>query len=254
MFPPLMLLTTSSLRELKSNAIDPRAPIKGGMANLPILNSFIDFIINKISGLKGSSFAGNLLRFELLKDFAQMMRLNLMLYDRITSRNISAVSKFFLMTVPSILALEFVSVLGLAIIFFLLWIILTACGLLWFWRMTSSYDSNRNVQGLEGQPYVFLFPRRWTKAANIVVNFILAPLYLQPSKLAVDIILWSSDLWMVSDPCRGGTARNSTNPPLKDSSIFSDPRIFATPLPCTVISSIGLRCCCRRLLSNFFSK
>lgn len=218
MFAPLMLMTTTSLKVLKSNAVGPRAPPVGWAARLPALNSLVGFIIDTIMGVEGSSFAGSLLRLDLLRDFAQIMRLNLTFQDRSGATNVSKVHKFFFTTLPSILALDFVSVFGLAIVFFILWICITVLGLLWFWRMTSAYDPNRNIQGFEGQPYIFRSPKRGTKAANIIVTFVLTTLYIPLSKLAVDALVWSADFW----PTNQG--QTSSHP--DDSAVWRDAKDY----------------------------
>lgn len=193
--PPLQLLnTTSTLNELKSNAVGPRSPASGWLASIPSADTIIGSVLDTLIGVEGSSFAASLFRFGLLRDFAQMMRLNL----TFTSDNpsTSKATHFLFSTLPSILALDFVSVFGLAVIFLLAWFVATAGALGWFWRMTSAYDPNRDIQGLEGQPYIFRSPRRGTKAANVVVTFLLMTLYIPLTKLAMDVLVWEEDFWV----------------------------------------------------------
>ncbi|CAO1630349.1 unnamed protein product [Parajaminaea phylloscopi] len=208
MFPPLMLLRTSSLKELKSNAVGPRAPITGWMANLPAFDTVVGFLIDTIIGLEGSSFASNLLRFEMLRDFAQIMRLNMTFHDATASSSMSKARKFFVITLPSLLALDFVSVFGLAVIFFLVWVLVMGLGLFYFWRMTSAYDANRDIQGFEGQPYIFRSPKRGTKAANIAITFMLSTLYIPLSKLALEALTWSSDFWAIDSQYASGQSQD----------------------------------------------
>lgn len=198
--PPLQLLnTTTTLNELKSNAVGPRAPPSGFLSGLPGFNTIIGSIMDTLVGVEGSTFAAAIFRFGMLRDFAQLMRLNLnfVANHQRDSDATSPVEKFFFQTVPSILALDFVSVFGLAVVFLISWFVATTGALLWFYRMTSAYDPNRDIQGFEGQPYIFRSPRRGTKAANIAVTFLLMTLYIPLTKLAMDVLLWSSDFWVV---------------------------------------------------------
>lgn len=225
MFPPLMLLQTSSLRELKSNAVGPRAPRTGVLALLPGVNSVLGSILDTLLGIEGSSFAANLFRLEVLRDFAQLMRANLTFQDQIPT-DVGRVQKFLFYTLPSFLALDFVSIFGMAIIWLLVWMGIIAIVLLWFWRLSSSYDPNRNVHGYEGQPYIFRSSKRGNKALNVFLTFVLTSLYMPLSKMALDTLLWSSDYWAVSDPYQGGNVRNPTPPPLGDSNTYRDPLDF----------------------------
>lgn len=225
MFAPLMLLKTSSLNELKTNAVGPRAPPGGPFSWLPGLSAFLGTILDLLIGVEGSSFAASIFQLELFRDFAQMMRLNLS-WQSAADPNASKLHKIFFETIPSILALDFVSVFGLAIVFFVLWIVLTGLGLLWFWHMTSSYDANRSIQGYEGQPYIFSSPKRGTKVTNIVVTFVLTSLYIPLSKIAFDALLWSSDFWVVVDPYQGGAINDPHPASLGDPAIFRGPMDF----------------------------
>ncbi|CAO1636815.1 unnamed protein product [Sympodiomycopsis kandeliae] len=198
MFPPLMLLRTNALKELKSNAVGPRAPKKGFLGSLPGLSSILGTILDTLLGLEGSSFAANLFRLELLRDFAQMMRANLTFRDQ-TAPETSKVNRFIFDTIPAFLALDFVSIFGMAIIWLLVWMGITACGLFWFWKRSSAYDPNKDIQGYEGQPYIFRSAKRGNKAANVFMTFMLTSLYMPLSKIAVDALVWSSDYWPSAD-------------------------------------------------------
>ncbi|KAN0065817.1 hypothetical protein ACQY0O_000947 [Thecaphora frezii] len=221
MFPPLMLLKEDSLDELKSNAIGPRKP-PGGIWGVQILGNIFDFII----GAEGSNYAASLFRLELFRDFAQLMAVNLH-FEKFTEPLTSAdqVRKFVFQTLPSLLGLDFVSVFGYAVIFFVSWICVTALALWQFWRMTNTYDPNRNVEGFESQGWIYKTGSRGSKLLNTSIVFLLSTLYLPLSKLAVDALVWSSDFWPVENPYVGGV----DNPVLEamgDSDTWRDPLDF----------------------------
>lgn len=225
MFPPLMLLRTNALRELKSNAVGPRAPKTGILGMVPGLQAVVGSVLDTLLGVEGSSLAVNLFRLELLRDFAQIMRANLTFREQLDHTS-SKTQKFFAHTLPAFLALDFVSIFGLAIMWLLMWMAITAGGLFWFWKISSSYDPNRDIQGYEGQPYIFKSAKRGSKALNIFITFVLTTLYMPLSKLALDTVFWSKDYWQVPDPYQGGTIKNPAPPPLGNPMTFRDPLDF----------------------------
>lgn len=153
-----------------------------------------------------------------------MLSLNLS-FDSQSSLSSSPVRNFFIHTLPSILALDFVSVFGKAIVFLCAWFLVTIIGLWRFQRMTSSYNPNRNIEGFESQPWIFTSPSQGTKMANIVIVFILTSLYIPLSKLAIDALAWNSSFWVVENPYANGI--DDPNPPsLGPSTQFRDPLDF----------------------------
>ncbi|PWN43949.1 hypothetical protein IE81DRAFT_287997 [Ceraceosorus guamensis] len=227
MFPPLMLLKESSLDELKSNAVGPRKPPGGFLAKLPPMGSMISTVVDFIIGMEGSAFAAGIFRLELLRDFAQIMALQLH-FD--VSPSTGGAEKWsarwiILHFIPSILALDFVSILGKALILLLIWIIVVAALLIKFWRMTRAPNPNRTIEGFVSQPWLFTSPSMGTKLVNILTVFILTTLYIPLSKLAVDTISWSSDFWPVPNPYANGDNVGDLAP-LGPASRFRDPMDF----------------------------
>ncbi|PWN18780.1 hypothetical protein BCV69DRAFT_300936 [Microstroma glucosiphilum] len=194
-FPPLMLLQTATLRELKSNAVGPRKPPGGILAALPGVQTILSTIIDLIIGVEGSTTVVSLINLSLFIDFAQIMRNNLNFVEASGQADMSAVKRLLTVTIPSLLALDFVSVFGLAIVFWIAWIALVVLALVWYLKMTSSYNFNRDVQGFEGQPDIFRSPKRRSKVANVLVTFLLMAFYLPLSKLCIDGLVWGSAFW-----------------------------------------------------------
>ncbi len=227
MFPPLMLLRDTHLSELKSNAVGPRAPPGGLLGVLPALGSFLGTIIDFIIGMEGSSFAAGLMNLELFRDFAQIW--SNMINSRAASiapASSSQVTRILFFTIPNLLALDFASVFGRAIIFFLVWLGVTAFALVAFYRMTSSYDPNREVEGYEFQPYIFTTPARGTKVTNILVVFTLTALYIPLTKFSIDILAWQASWWPVPNPYSYDSDTIPDLPPLGPSTIYRDPLDF----------------------------
>lgn len=223
MFPPLMLLKENNLDELKSNAIGPRKP-PGGIWSVGWLGIIFDMVI----GVEGSTFAAGILRLETLRDLFQIMTIQLHFQRYFDSSDPDSTSgkafKFLLQTLPAILGLDLVSVFGYAVIFFVVWILISALALWRFWRMTKAHNPNKTVEGFDSQGWIYKSSSRGTRLANTCLVFILGLLYLPLSKLAVDALVWSSDFWPVPNPYKGGI-----DDPVP-AALLGDPDIWRAPL------------------------
>ena len=225
MFPPLMLLKDNNLDELKSNAIGPRKP-PGGIWAVGWLGIIFDMVI----GVEGSTFAAGILRLESLRDLFQIMTVQLHFQRYFDSSDptttASKLFKFLLQTLPAVLGFDLVSVFGYAVIFFVVWIIITALCLWRFWRMTKAHNPNKNVEGYDSQGWIYKSASRGTRFANTCLVFVLGLLYLPLSKLAVDALVWSSDFWPVPNPYKGGIDDPVPGPLLGDPDIWHAPLDF----------------------------
>ncbi|KAE8230167.1 hypothetical protein CF326_g4839 [Tilletia indica] len=232
MFPPLMLLKEHSLDELKSNAVGPRAPPGGFFAVIPPVQSLLGTVTDLLIGVEGSSFAAGILRLETLRDFAQVLQNNMswsVAAPATTPLSFTAkVRNFFFHTLPSILALDFVSLLGRAEVFMVLWMVVGGLMLWRFWRITRAYDHNRYVDGFDSRPSAYTSPARGTKTCYVLLVFGLTTAYIPLTKLAVDTLVWHSDFW-VTNPLAGSSSTDDLPkelPPLGDSDHFRDPLDF----------------------------
>ncbi|ETS64208.1 hypothetical protein PaG_01447 [Moesziomyces aphidis] len=223
MFPPLMLLKENNLDELKSNAIGPRKP-PGGLWAVGWLGIIFDMVI----GVEGSTFAAGILRLETLRDLFQIMTIQLHFQRYFDSSDPTSTSskvfKFMLQTLPAFLGFDLVSVFGYAVIFFVIWISITALALWRFWHMTKAHNPNKTVEGFDSQGWVYKSASRGTRFANTCLVFVLGLLYLPLSKLAVDALVWSSDFWPVPNPYKGGVDHPDPGP------LLGDPDIWRAPL------------------------
>ncbi len=181
-----------------------------------------------VIGVEGSTFAAGILRLETLRDLFQMMTVQLHFQRYFDSSDpTTTASKFFkfmLQTLPAILGFELVSVFGYAIIFFIIWILITALALWRFWRMTKAHNPNKNVEGFDSQGWIYKSASRGTRFANTCLVFVLGLLYLPLSKLAVDALVWSSDFWPVPNPYKGGIDHPDPG------QLLGDPDIWRAPL------------------------
>ncbi|KAK0559210.1 hypothetical protein OC844_004578 [Tilletia horrida] len=233
MFPPLMLLKSHTLDELKSNAVGPRAPPGGFLAAFPPVQSLLGTLTDLIIGVEGSSFAAGILRLETLRDFAQLLQNNSSWSLAATggpSPNTmgGSLRKFLFHTLPSILALDFVSILGRAQIFMVFWMLVGGLMLWRFWVITRSYDHNRYVDGFDSRPSAYTAPARGTKTAYTLLVFGLTTAYIPLTKLAVDTLVWNSDFWVYNPLANMGSTDDlpSDLPSLGDADHYRQPLDF----------------------------
>jgi hypothetical protein len=92
--------------------------------------------------------------------------------------------------------------------------------LFYFYRFTLHYERCNVVEGLQ-QPE--------PKGENwglVIVSFLLAVIYLPLSTLAVHVLVWSQDLWVVPNPYINATSYPPVLPPLGPPSEFRGPLDF----------------------------
>ena len=104
----------------------------------------------------------------------------------------------------------------------LLVVLMTIAGVLLFIfrRMTRACCSVVVPEGLQSTQYL---KNSW---AVIIVTFILTVLYLPLSTMAVHVLLWSDDLWVVPNPYVNATTSPPTVIPLGPPDQYRDPLDF----------------------------
>lgn len=95
-----------------------------------------------------------------------------------------------------------------------------ASGLLYyFWRSSFHCDRYNVLEGLQAEPK----SNRW---GVIIVTFLLTVIYIPLSTMAVHILVWSDDLWVVDNPYTNATSFPPIVPPLGPASEYRDPLDF----------------------------
>jgi hypothetical protein len=121
---------------------------------------------------------------------------------------------------PNILALNF-STSSLIAMGILLAIMVVAGIILYFWyRATSIYCQLGTIEGLQSRNQ---FPHRWR---IVLVSFVLTVIYLPLSTMAMHVVVWSDDLWVVPNPYLNATTTPPELSPLGPSDEFRDPLDF----------------------------
>lgn len=104
---------------------------------------------------------------------------------------------------PNVLALNFGTSLTESLVLLVVLMTIAAVLLLYFWRVTRLCYGVRVSEGQQPMDY----PKNtWLV---IIVSFLLTVIYLPISTLAVHVLVWSDDLWVVPNPYINAT----TNPP-----------------------------------------
>jgi hypothetical protein len=92
--------------------------------------------------------------------------------------------------------------------------------LYYFYRSTSLCDRYNAIEGLQ-QPD--LRGQQW---GIIIVTFLLTVIYLPLSTMAVHVLVWSQDLWVIPNPYVNATSHPPAVPSLGPANEFKDPLDF----------------------------
>lgn len=101
-------------------------------------------------------------------------------------------------TSPNVLALNWASTIVQSLLFLLIFMAISTCLLWYFYRCTARVAELKRAEGLQ-RPDTRAYGR-----AIVPVTFLLAVAYLPLSTMAVHVLVWSKDLWVVQLPNLGG--------------------------------------------------
>jgi hypothetical protein len=120
---------------------------------------------------------------------------------------------------PNVLALNFASTVAQPLIFLVIFMAVAAALLYHFYRSTCHYDRFQTAEGLQTPD---LGGSGWSL---VIVTFLLTVIYLPLSTMAVHVLVWSQDLWVVANPYNG-TTFPPVIPPLGPESEYRNPLDF----------------------------
>jgi hypothetical protein len=121
---------------------------------------------------------------------------------------------------PNILAFNFASTLVESLLFLIVFMGIAAILLFHFYRSTRL---SKFCNFLEGHQQPEPQGGRW---GLVIVSFLLTVIYLPLSTLAVHVLVWSQDLWVVPNPYINSTTYPPILPPLGPPDEFRDPLDF----------------------------
>ncbi|KAF8078665.1 hypothetical protein FPV67DRAFT_1465988 [Lyophyllum atratum] len=124
--------------------------------------------------------------------------------------------KLFLGTIPNVLALNFASTLVQSLLFLLIFMAIAAGLLLYFYRSSLQCDRYDIVEGLQ---QTGAEGNQW---GVVIVTFLLTVIYLPLSTMAVHVLVWSQDLWVVPNPYTNATSYPPIVPSLGPATEYRD--------------------------------
>ncbi|KAJ8514702.1 hypothetical protein ONZ45_g7784 [Pleurotus djamor] len=128
--------------------------------------------------------------------------------------------QLFLGTIPNLVALNFASGTLGALIYLVILMVITAGLLYHFYRSTPLCDRYNTVEGLQlSQPK----DGRW---GIVITTFLLTLIYLPLSTMAVNVLVWSEDLWAVPNYYRNATSFPPVVAPLGPPEEYREPLDF----------------------------
>ncbi|CCL99035.1 uncharacterized protein FIBRA_01044 [Fibroporia radiculosa] len=214
MFPPMDHLATAgkSLADLEHNST-----VAPGWRNRTSIFSGLTSVALAITG---SSALASFYSVQGLFDTLQIFALILNTLTSHSGTSEERWRKLFLITIPNALALNFASTVTESLI--LLVILMAVSGLLlWcFYRISTRCYTVRIPEGLQKADYP---TKSWLL---VLVTFILTILYLPLSTMAVHVLVWSSDLWVVPNPYINATSNPPQVPPLGPANQYRAPLDF----------------------------
>lgn len=120
---------------------------------------------------------------------------------------------------PNVLALNFASTLVQSLIFLVVFMAIAAILLYHFYCSTSRTRGSNAIEGLQQHDT----QSRW---GVVIVTFLLTVIYLPLSTMAVHVLVWSQDLWVVPNPYINSTVFPPVVAPLGPADQFRDPLDF----------------------------
>lgn len=118
------------------------------------------------------------------------------------------------------MALNFASTLVQSLIFLLALMAIATGMLYYFYRSTSDYHDSAAWEGIQQHK------GKGSSWGLVIVTFLLTVVYLPLSTMAVHVIVWSQDLWVVPNPYVNVTSYPPVALPLGPPNQFRDPLDF----------------------------
>ncbi|THV07730.1 hypothetical protein K435DRAFT_772567 [Dendrothele bispora CBS 962.96] len=215
MFAPMDRLAASgrSLEDLETNSEVP--PFWRNRKTL--LGSAVGAVI----GITGSSALASFYSLQGVVNTVQVFALILSSIVPVMGKNLGDQwRKLLLGTIPNVLALNFASGLTQSLIFLSVLMVIASGLLFRFLKSARCSDRYNCIEGLQQTESV---GKQW---GLIAVTFLLTLIYLPISTMAVHVIVWSQDLWVVPNPYENATSFPPQVLPLGPADQFRDPLDF----------------------------
>jgi hypothetical protein len=213
MFPPMdrLAATGHSIEDLETNS----------HIALESEQSFLMSLVNLFISVAGSSAVASYYSLQGIFNTVQIFALLLRTLVPVHAAGLGAKWRQLLLgTVPNVLALNFASTIVQSLILLLVFLTISTGLLYYFRRVTNRCAELQHLEGLQTAE-----PREYGRM-TIVVTFLLTVIYLPVSTMAVHVLVWSSDLWVVPNPYVNATTIPPKLAPLGPSEAWRDPLDF----------------------------
>jgi hypothetical protein len=213
MFPPMdrLAATGKSIDDLETNSYIPFT------SKQRLLKSFVNGAISLAGSSALSSYYSLQGVFNTMQIFALILR-TIVPYE---AHGLGEKwRKLFLGTIPNMLALNFASTIIQSLLYLLIFLSISSALLFYFWRVTERCAELQNLEGLQ------VAETKNYGVATVCVTFILAVIYLPVSTMAVHVLTWSDDLWVVPNPYKNATTWPPQVDPLGSPEEWRDPLSF----------------------------
>ncbi|OCH96097.1 hypothetical protein OBBRIDRAFT_787550 [Obba rivulosa] len=214
MFPPMDRLAASgkTLSDLEHNA-----SVAPSWRNR---DSILSSLVSVAVGVTGSSVLASFYSLQGLFDTVQIFALVLNTIVKHDSEDKQRWEDVLFGKIPNILALNFASTLVQSLIMLVIFMAVSGILLYYFYRVTSVC---RSFSAQEGPQPSNTLKNTW---AIVIVSFLLTVIYLPLSTMAVHVLVWSDDLWVVPNPYTNATSNPPIVPPLGPANEYRDPLDF----------------------------
>ncbi|THH34000.1 hypothetical protein EUX98_g138 [Antrodiella citrinella] len=213
MFPPMdrLAATGKTLEDLENN--NQVAPYWRNRT------SIFGTLTGWVLGITGSSLVASFYSLHGLFDTIQIFALILNTINH-KGQFESQWKQIILGTIPNILAFNLATNTLVSLALLLIFMIIAGTLLWLFYKKTSLCSSLGPPEGLQR---VVLITGNWSL---VLISFVLTILYLPLSTMAMHVLVWSDDLWVVPNPYTNATTFPPQLPPLGPSDQFRDPLDF----------------------------
>ncbi|CAL1695681.1 unnamed protein product [Somion occarium] len=214
MFPPMdrLAATGRTLEDLETNS-----SVAPGWRNR---NTILGALVRGTLGVTGSSALAPFYSLHGLFDTIQIFALILNTIAPHGKETSDHWRKLILGTIPNILALNLATSTVLSLVLLLIFMFISGALLYYFHRSTSLCCRLGISEGLQQSPHL---ASNW---GLLIATFILTVLYLPLSTMAMHVLVWSEDLWVVPNPYVNATSYPPEVSPLGPPDEFRDPLDF----------------------------
>ncbi|KAF8632635.1 hypothetical protein AX15_001834 [Amanita polypyramis BW_CC] len=178
-------------------------------------------IIYGIIGILGSSLLATYYSLQGLFDTVQIFALLLSTIVPMKGSHLkSNWRKLLLGTIPNVLALNFGNTLSQSILFLVMFMVIAFVLLYVLHRYSMQCEHYTSMEGLQpGES-------KSSQWGLVIVTFLLTVIYLPLSTMAVHVLVWSQDLWVVPNPYLNATSFPPSAPPLGPLNVYRRPLDF----------------------------